>query len=99
MITQILNQRVEIINLLIQNGADVNQSSSYGTPLLAATRNKMMKLMEVLLLNGANPNSKCVSNNYTPLHFLCSPMSSMHESLWEEDIKMIDLLITYGACE
>lgn len=93
------NFESERVTLLIQNGADVNlpHSPSGTTPLLAATRNNMIDLLQLLLLNGANPNKKCLSQNYTPLHFLCSPFTSMNDSLLEEEKRIVDLLIAHGA--
>lgn len=49
--------REEVVELLIQHGANVNIKDSDGvTPLVIATRNKFYTVLEVLLRNGANMN-------------------------------------------
>ena len=49
----------EEIKKEIENGADVNQTSSYGvTPLMSAVRVKDLKLVEYLIENGADINAK-----------------------------------------
>ena len=63
--------KMEIADLLIKFGADVNISNDYGhTPLIFATRNKNFNLTYLLLRNGANVN---VQNKigYTPLMYAC----------------------------
>ncbi len=48
---------VESARLLIDAGADVNQTTEYGwSPLLAATQNRNYRLGMLLLDNGADPN-------------------------------------------
>ena len=49
---------IEVIKLLIQQGADVNHRCGYGdSPLLVAIRNDDIDTLNVLIKHGANPNS------------------------------------------
>ena len=59
---------VESVKVLVEAGADVNQTTQYGwTPLLTATQNKYYKAGVYLLEHGANPN---IANKggWTPLY-------------------------------
>ena len=48
---------LECARILIEAGADVNQTSRYGwTPLLSAIKNSHYKMAKLLLDHGANPN-------------------------------------------
>ena len=56
------------VKALVESGADVNETSSYGwTPLLVATQNKYYQVGKYLLEHGANPN---IMNGgcWTPLY-------------------------------
>lgn len=76
---------------MIQNGVDVNRPHENGkTTLLAAIENGMIKIMELLLLNGANPNS---NNGHSPLHSICDMIGRG----LEEEKRMIDSLVSKGA--
>jgi ankyrin repeat protein len=59
---------LESVKVLVEGGADVNQTTQYGwTPLLTATQNKYYKVGAYLLDHGANPN---IANKggWTPLY-------------------------------
>ncbi len=59
---------LECARILVEAGADVNQTTRYGwTPLLTATQNRHYKLAAYLLDHGANPN---IANKggWTPLY-------------------------------
>jgi ankyrin repeat protein len=48
---------IECVKVLLEGGADVNQTTKYGyTPLLTATKNGFYKLGALLLDHGADPN-------------------------------------------
>jgi hypothetical protein len=48
---------LECARILVESGADVNQTTRYGwSPLLAAIQNRHYKLSQYLLEHGANPN-------------------------------------------
>ena len=56
--TAIEDGNIEVIKLLIQQGADVNHRCGYGdSPLLVAIRNDDIDTLNVLIKHGANPNS------------------------------------------
>lgn len=76
-----------MVELLIQNGADVNAQGADGeTPLHVAIGAENEKIAEVLIKNGADLNAKDRSGR-TPLH-LATEQSS---------IKMVELLAKNGA--
>lgn len=59
---------LETVKVLVEAGADVNQTTKYGwTPLLTATQNRNYKIAQFLLERGANPN---IANNggWSPLY-------------------------------
>ena len=59
---------LETVKVLVDAGADVNQTTKYGwTPLLTATQNRNYKIAQVLLEHNADPN---IANKggWTPLY-------------------------------
>jgi uncharacterized protein len=59
---------LESAKLLVEGGADVNQTTEYGwTPLLTATNNRHYRLAEYLIEHGADVN-KVNKGNWTPLY-------------------------------
>jgi ankyrin repeat protein len=59
---------MESAKLLLDKGANVNQTTEYGwTPLLTATNNRHYKLAEYLIERGANVN-QANKGNWTPLY-------------------------------
>ena len=56
------------VKVLLEAGADVNQTTGYGwTPLLVATQNRYYKLAAYLLDHGGNPN-QANKGGWTPLY-------------------------------
>ncbi|MEO8099443.1 MAG: ankyrin repeat domain-containing protein [Acidobacteriota bacterium] len=59
---------IECARILLDNKADVNQTTNYGwTPLLTATQNRNYKLATLLLERGANPNLRN-NGGWSPLY-------------------------------
>ncbi len=59
---------IECAKLLLDAGANVNQTTNYGwTPLLTATQNRNYKLASLLLDRGANPDLKN-NGGWSPLY-------------------------------
>ncbi len=59
---------IESAKILLDAGADINQTTEYGwTPLLTATNNRHYKLGLMLLERGANPNA-ANKGGWTPLY-------------------------------
>lgn len=52
------NGNIEVASYLIENMKDINGSSSYGTPLMAAVVKNEIELVKLLLKKGADPNIK-----------------------------------------
>ena len=68
----ILNNNVEIVKDMIEQGADVNAiiTQTQETPLYIACTHGKREIILALLYNGAKANAKCY-NNDTPLHEVC----------------------------
>jgi len=76
--------KMEIADMLIKHGADVNIANDYGwTPLLFTTKNTNFNLTFLLLRNGAYINVQNVVG-YTPLMYACK----------NNDITVVKLLLT-----
>ena len=59
---------LESVKILVEAGADVNQTTRYGwTPLLTATQNRHYQIGAFLLAHGANPNMPN-KGGWTPLY-------------------------------
>ena len=58
----------EAATICISSGCDVNEYDAWGrSPLFAAAASKNLKLVEFLLLKGADVNAKLSANSYSPL--------------------------------
>ena len=93
---------IECARILLDSGANVNQSTNYGwTPLLTATQNRNYKFAALLLDRGANPNLKN-NGGWSPLYLATdnrnieigdypTPTADM------DQLEYIKLLIAKGA--
>ncbi|XP_057332164.1 putative ankyrin repeat protein RF_0381 [Microplitis mediator] len=65
----------KVVKILVSRGANVNSHIRNGmTPLHIASKYGCLKIMDHLLKNGADVNSRCTGPyflGYTPLHFAC----------------------------
>ena len=62
----------KVVELLIQKGANVNDSDYHGlTSLMKASIYDNTDVIEILLLNGANIHEKCVSTGATAILYAC----------------------------
>jgi len=90
----------DILQLLIQNGGDVNTrvgtSILERSPLLALCqrliKGNIIDPVRVLIQNGADVNAKLKYGKETPLHLLCR-----HQEENEQLINVIQLLLESGA--
>ncbi len=83
-----IQQRLDIVEFLLQNGADINAKDKYGKNLLfIAIRRNQPDILEYLLKKGIDVNS---TNNVgeTPL---------MEAATTAEDVNVIKVLLKYGA--
>jgi ankyrin repeat protein len=82
------NPDSKIINLLVENGADVNSKNKKGlTPLMRASAFNNYEVVKVLIEHGADINSKTESG-FTPI---------LYAAKYSNDPKVIDILVENGA--
>jgi ankyrin repeat protein len=60
---------VRMVRLLLERGADLNQSTYYGSPLSQACWNDGFEAAELLIDRGANVNARDAVAGFTPLHW------------------------------
>lgn len=84
---------MEIIELLIEYGADTEAKNSTGkTPLLVAVSKASLSISRKLLMHGADPNCRDKGGN-TPLH-VAGRLKKTAEQIRNN---IVDVLIEYGA--
>lgn len=82
------NNDIAKVKNFIASNSDINKQDSEGiTPLLSCAYYNNYDICELLLKNKANPNLATFQNKLTPLHWASS----------NENIKLINLLLSYGA--
>ena len=54
----ILNNYIDIVEILLENGANYELTTQGYTPLMIASSNENLEIMELLIKNGANVNAK-----------------------------------------
>jgi len=78
--------RVEIIELLLQFGADPNSSCSpFFTPLFSACYENMYKYIPILVKAGARVNETV------------NKRTALHTAAWNNNVESVRLLIEMGA--
>ena len=87
----VANRKIEIVRLLLNRGAKVNVASNYGlTPLMRAVHSNTVEdntdIVDLLLGNGANPNS-----------FTKTGLSALDFVLGRKQLSYVDMLIKHGA--
>ncbi|MEI0525256.1 ankyrin repeat domain-containing protein [Brachyspira murdochii] len=87
----------DIAKLLIEEGTDVNiQDKAGATALMYTARDTNYEMVEFLLKNGANVNIRDISGE-TALYYTIEHNSFGQENETENAIKILNLLIEYGA--
>ena len=86
------NHHVKIVELLLQNGANINSTNNNGTTVLMYAKTKVLEnsnyaFLDLLLAQGATINAKDKKNNWTVLDYV---KQSNHQPL-------INYLISKGA--
>ncbi len=80
---------VRMVRLLLEHGADPNQSTYFGNPLSQACWNDGFEAAELLIDRGANVRSRDAVANFTPLHWAAG-----NETL---NPQLVELLLASGA--
>jgi ankyrin repeat protein len=80
---------VRMVRLLLDRGADPNQSTYFGNPLSHACSSDSFEAAQVLIARGANVNARDAVANFTPLHWAAGSESSSPQ--------LIELLLAHGA--
>lgn len=96
MIMAIQSNEPEILKLLIDAGADVNQEFANTTLLVRATTSTHPEMAKVLIEAGANVNQKA-QNGYTPLSG--AKKSGRINATDQERTFLIKILVESGATE
>lgn len=79
------NAPINIVNLLISRGADLEQVDQMGnTALIIACLNERIDIVELLLSKGSNPNAKDF-NGITPIHIAAESNLQMLQLLYENN--------------
>jgi ankyrin repeat protein len=93
---------MEVVQVLLDSGADVNQATGYGwTPLLAATQNRNYQMAAFLIENGADVNM-ANDGGWTPL-YLATDNRNIEDGDYPtripdmDDMAYIKLLLDSGA--
>ena len=93
---------LDIVNLLLRNGCDINLNSEGGSSALhIATTKRNSSLVKLLLENGANVNS-VLENDETESTTLLCVIKSSHDRFYERDtlneiqLEMARMLLEYG---
>jgi ankyrin repeat protein len=80
---------VRMVRLLLDHGADPNQSTYFGNPLSHACWNDGFEAAEVLIDRGANVNARDAVADFTPLHWAAGTESPRPQ--------LVKLLLANGA--
>jgi ankyrin repeat protein len=80
---------VRMARLLLERGADPNQSTYFGNPLSHACWSNSFEAAELLIARGANVSARDALANFTPLHWAAGTESSRPQ--------LVKLLLANGA--
>jgi len=81
----IYRNNINLVKLLLDNGANINAKTEDGYPIFMSTSSKSLDLIELLIKNGVNTNVTDLAGN--------SPLDIAFQ---EGDYKLIELLKKYN---
>ena len=84
-----LHNDLRMVHLLLERGADPNQSTYYGSPLSHACWHDSFEAAELLIAQGADVHARDAVANFTPLHWAAGTESPRPQ--------LVKLLLAHGA--
>ena len=85
---EIAKDNIEIVELFVKAGMDVNARDSSGTPMICvAARSQRKKMIEWLLANGADLDAISTDRGY----------SAVMDAVWKSDFDMVKFFVEKGA--
>ena len=89
-----ISQQLQVVQILLEAGADVNLTSKSHYPLIAACNSGNSELINLLVNSGADVNSSATVNatnkdGETPLSVVCDKR--------QPDVNIIEMLLKFGA--
>ncbi|WIA14595.1 hypothetical protein OEZ85_003107 [Tetradesmus obliquus] len=91
---RIASQQVPLVQLLLQNGTDVNAASAIGTPLIMAAYNQSTQLVRLLLQAGADVNAVTPADSPVPYVRSCTALAAAVKA---QHAEIVGLLLAAGA--
>ncbi|MES1912400.1 MAG: hypothetical protein MHM6MM_004683 [Cercozoa sp. M6MM] len=101
LLNAIVHRRLDIVDLLLEHGADPNLRTQYGEPyLFVAVNTKDTRILRALLANGANVSmtlSKGAADGRARIGFRDKGNTALHAACKQGLLEEAKLLVQYGA--
>ena len=89
----IVDNNVDLVEIIVENGGDVNEISWNYTPLNTASRIGNLEIARFLLREGANPNTRTSPHGAVPLHYAGGGQGIEYP----DHLEIVRLLLENGA--